>query len=572
MCDDYSSHSLIEGYGEIPYYPPGGQGGMRWQDYVYDWNLTKMVQPGRYAHTDYDFKKPKANLYANSPMPRDHAYSEYEVYDYPGEYVEVPDGEAYAKDRIREIQTKYETWTCSSNARGLAVGGMFSLTEHPRSDQNREYLVTQATHVVNSDAYESLPELVMEPLYDCSFSTIDSSESFRPARITPKPMVQGPQTAVVVGASGEEIYTDEHGRVKLQFHWDRYGSANENSSCWVRVAQVWAGRQWGGMFIPRIGQEVIVDFLEGDPDRPIVTGRVYNGSNMPPYTLPDHKTRSTIKSNSSKGGGGFNEIRLEDMAGEEQIFIHAQKDKDLRVKNIFKELVGNDKHLIVRNKQFELVDKDKHAIIKGDIFRKVEGSVFDTNDADRIEAIAGNTHQSTSGNRVVQVGGSDNLSVGANYSEEVGGKLSSKAGGEIHSKAGANYAIEGGSSVHIKGGMTVVIEAGAQLSLKVGGSFVSISPAGVDITGPMIKINSGGAAGSGSGCSPASPASVDSPDEPEEALVADDDKAGKVAEVEPKKYDLSESSPMAKSLRQAAKDGTPFCEECEKARQRQAAK
>jgi len=170
-------------------------------------------------------------------------------------------------------------------------------------------------------------------VYECAFVAAEGKQPFRAPQVTPKPVVHGPQTAIVVGKQGEEIYSDKYGRVKVQFHWDREGKSDENSSCWIRVSQLWAGKNWGGMFIPRIGQEVIVEFLEGDPDQPIITGRVYNADKMPPYPLPDNQTRSTVKSNSSKGGGGFNEIRFEDKKGGEEYYVHAQKDMNVFVLN-----------------------------------------------------------------------------------------------------------------------------------------------------------------------------------------------------------------------------------------------
>jgi type VI secretion system secreted protein VgrG len=204
------------------------------------------------------------------------------------------------------------------NDRGLAVGGLFSFEGFPRQDQNKEYLIVAATHLLQSDEYRTTLAPSASQVYECAFVATEGKQPFRAPRVTPKPVVHGPQTAIVVGKQGEEIYSDKYGRVKVQFHWDREGKSDENSSCWIRVSQLWAGKNWGGMFIPRIGQEVIVEFLEGDPDQPIITGRVYNADKMAPYPLPDNQTRSTVKSNSTKGGGGFNEIRFEDKKGSEE--------------------------------------------------------------------------------------------------------------------------------------------------------------------------------------------------------------------------------------------------------------
>ena len=345
LCDSISSHSLMPGYEEVPFFPLQ-EGLHRERDHVYDWSLTREVQPGAFATKDFDFKKPGANLSAQYSIPRSHAHAEYEVYDYPGEYSEAADGSNYARTRIEEVQIQHELAVGQGNANGLATGALFKLTKYPLSDQNREYLLAAAHYEIGPVEYESTGGSGGTPAVVCNFTAINSFDIYRPPRITPKPIVQGPQTAIVVGKAGEEIWTDEYGRVKVQFHWDRYGKKDENSSCWVRVAQLWAGATWGGIHIPRIGQEVIVEFLEGDPDRPIITGRVYNNDSMPPYTLPANATQSGIKSRSSKGGGSanFNELRFEDKKGEEQVYIHAEKNQDNVVENDETTEVGHDPH------------------------------------------------------------------------------------------------------------------------------------------------------------------------------------------------------------------------------------
>ena len=303
-------------------------------------------QPGAYALNDFDFKVPSKKLLAKLANPKDHARAKFEIYDYPGEYLEYGEGESYTRLRLEELLAQHESVEAKGNAAGLAVGYLFDLTNCPRQDLNREYLIESATHLVESDAYETVAGSEgAGKLYQGEFALIDSKQPYRAPRTTPKPVVQGPQTAMVVGPKGEEIYTDEYGRVKVQFHWDREGQRNQSSSCWIRVSQVWADKQWGAIHIPRIGQEVIVDFLEGDPDQPIITGRVYNGANLPPYALPDNQTQSGIKSRSSKGAGAanFNEIRFEDKKGEEEVYVHAEKDMNVVVENSSTMKVGFDK-------------------------------------------------------------------------------------------------------------------------------------------------------------------------------------------------------------------------------------
>ncbi|WP_295435457.1 type VI secretion system Vgr family protein [uncultured Thiodictyon sp.] len=296
LADSAAAHESFPGYSELRFLPPGIEAG-RQVERIYNWELTQQVQPGAYAHTDFDFTAPRKDLYRRLEVPRHHALDRYEVFDYPGAYTESEQGHTYARVRLEELRAQHQVVEGQADARGLAAGRLFSLTHFPRQDQNRRYLLTATTIGLDADDYESRPEGQPSGLLcDCRFTAMDPRESYRPPRVTPKALVQGPQTATVVGPEGQEIWTDQHGRVKCQFHWDRYGESNEISSCWIRVSQPWAGKNWGGISVPRIGQEVIVDFLEGDPDRPIITGRLYNGVNLPPYPLPAGAVVSGMKS------------------------------------------------------------------------------------------------------------------------------------------------------------------------------------------------------------------------------------------------------------------------------------
>ncbi|MEN6437765.1 MAG: type VI secretion system tip protein VgrG [Syntrophobacter sp.] len=503
LSDSVSAHQPFPGYASIPYFPLE-ENLRRERDHIYSWSVSQEVQTGTYALNDFDFKRPKANLHVKSAITRQHAASQMEVYDYPGKYFQTDEGEAYARARIEELQSDYEHLHGEGNARGLAVGSLFQLTGFSRQDQNREYLIVSATHELISGQYETLASAGHGPpdIYQCKFTAIPSRQPFRPARTTYKPIVQGPQTAIVVGPSGSEIYTDKYSRVKVQFHWDRYGKYDQNSSCWIRVSQVWAGAKWGAIHIPRIGQEVVVDFLEGDPDRPIITGRVYNNDNMPPYELPANATQSGVKTRSSKGGSpsNINELRFEDKKGQEMIFLQAEKDYEVRVKNDCIKIVENETHLIVKKNQLEEVQGDKHVKIKGDLREKVDGSVMTT------------------------------------------------VGMDMLRKVNARYALEAGSEIHLKAGMNVVIEAGMSITLRAGAGFIKIGPSGVTIAGSPVLINSGGSPGSGSGCSP------DTPKAPREP--------GKSSEVQKETLPPPPQtpSPMSKAFRSAAVAGAPFCE------------
>lgn len=446
LSDALSAHATIPGYEEIPYIPPD-ESEIEDRECVSDWSFTREVMSGAYALQDYDFKLPRTNLLSASSAPAGHSGDAFEVYDYPGEYMAASEGEQYARLRLQEIAARHERKRAQANARGITPGALFTLADHPRDDQNAEHLIVAASYVMHAANYESGGPSG-GPTFECSFEALVSSCPFRSARTTPKPAVQGPQTAVVVGKSGEEIWTDEFGRVKVHFHWDRYGQADETSSCWVRVAQVWAGKGWGGMQLPRIGQEVLVEFLEGDPDRPIITGRVYNGVNTPPYELPSSQTISTVKSNSSKGGGGFNELRFEDKKDEEQIFVHAQKNLDVRVLNDRFETVMNDRHTVVENDRKDHVKNERH----------------ETVDSNHFEKIGADRHLSIEGAELVEIQGKKSLTVAGDVAEEFQSNH--------HEKVTGSYYLQGD---------VIVIEGNTNVTIKVGDSYIAIESSGIKI-------------------------------------------------------------------------------------------
>ena len=262
-----------------------------------------------------------------------------------------------------------------------------------------------------------------------------------------------------MGAGGEEIHTDQYGRVKVLFHWDRYGQADQNSSCWIRVSQEWAGKKWGAIHLPRIGQEVIVEFLEGDPYRPIITGRVYNGDAMPPYDLPAEQTKSTLKSNSSKGGLGFNELRFEDKKGSEQIFIHGEKNLDVRIKNDAFETIGNNRHLVIKQDKLEHVANNRDEVV----------------DADHKEKIGKDRHLLVGGKEAKKVGDSQSLTVG----------------GDVIEVFKANHSEQTTDDYYLKAD-NIVIEGSTNVTIKVGGSSIAIAADGIALkTDGLVKIEAG---------------------------------------------------------------------------------
>jgi type VI secretion system secreted protein VgrG len=308
---------------------------------------------------DYNFETPSNNLLVNAPGTGTVALSATGfLYDYPGEYLTTGDGNTYAGIRIEEREADSFIIRGESRCRAFQPGYKFTLQKHFRPDTNQDYVLLSVTHDAVDSTFRT--SQLAAAKYGNSYVAIPKSIPYRPPRVTPKPLVRGVQTAIIVGPAGEEIYVDKYGRVKVQFYWDRVGTKNENSSCWIRVAQIWAGKNWGWITIPRIGQEVIVDFLEGDPDKPIITGRVYNAEMMPPYALPDNQTQSGIVSRSSKQGStdNFNEIRFEDLKGSEEIHINAEKDMSTVVEHDDTQTIQNDRTITVKGKHTETITKD----------------------------------------------------------------------------------------------------------------------------------------------------------------------------------------------------------------------
>ncbi len=497
LSDGVGAHEAAPDCAEVPYYPPQERA-RRTRDHVYEWSVFQAVQSGSVSLNDFDFEKPKANLKVvkQASPSRSHPQSSHEVYDYPGEYLLAADGGNYATARIEERQWQYEQVQGRGNALGLAVGALFSLTGYDfREDQNREYLIVETTHQAQAADYESGETTAPETPAECQLTAIPSSQPYRSPRVTPLPTISGPQTAIVVGPDGEEIWTDQYGRVKVQFHWDRYGASNENSSCWVRVSQLWAGKQWGGIHIPRIGQEVIVEFLEGDPDRPIITGRVYNADNMPPYELPANQTQSGIKSRTSKEGTAenFNELRFEDLKDSEEIYFHAEKD--------FNRVVENNDTLKVG---FEKKDKGDQTIEIHNNQKLVVGNSESDDGSQTIEIWKNRTTTIAEGNETLTIKkgdrtetietGHDTLTIKTgNRTETIetgNDTLTIKTGDRTET-------IETGSdTLTIKtGDRTVTItagksftEAGTSIELKVGQSSIKLEPAKITIKSAEIAI------------------------------------------------------------------------------------
>src|SRR5436190_5273847 len=529
IADTPQSHRDCPGKSTVPFFVNVGDADAfvgAISSFLSDYKL----QTGKVTLWDHNFQLPTNHLDYEKPSRFSYGDNQkLEMYDFPGGYARKYDGidkggseqsgelnkvfndrQSTVNNMMESLDAQVLRATGNSDCCSLITGYRFAMSNHPNPELNKQYTVVTATHEAEQNPSYVSNEQATDP-YTNSFTCLAhgaGQPSFRPPRKTPKPSVQGSQTAFVVGPSGEEIFTDKYGRVKVQFNWDREGNGNETSSCWVRVAQTWAGNKWGMMFIPRIGMEVVVHFLEGDPDQPIITGCVYNPQAMPPYTLPDEKTKSTMKSNSSKGGGGFNEIRIEDKKGSEQISIHAERNQDIRVKNDVMETIKNDRHLIVENEQFEKVKKDKHLRVMG------------------------------------------------NHNEKIDQSISVQAGTDIEEKAGTKFAVDAGTEIHLKSGTSMTLETGTSLTLKVGGNFININAGGIFIKGTMVMINSGGAAGSGSGSNPQAI---------KEAKEADNAEPGNTPKPPPANRPPAKPvfrSPAALVMINAAQTGAAYCEIC----------
>jgi type VI secretion system secreted protein VgrG len=468
LTDSTSKHTPASGYEKIPFVAPEDLVKPE-LEHINSWDFAREIQPGVYVHDDYDLERPSVELKTRKTLSRSYSPSDYEVYDYPGHYVKKPDGEQYAGVRIDEYGAQFETAQASSNSKGLAVGSLFTLEDYPRDDQNAEYLIIAASHDLEFSTYEAMPD-GGGTSYRCSFTAMSSKQQFRPRRATAKPFVQGPQTAVVVGPAGEEIYTDKYGRIKVQFHWDRLGKKDENSSCWMRVSYPWSGKNWGGIAIPRLGQEVIVDFLEGDPDQPIVTGRVYNAEQMPPYDLPANKTQSGVISRSSKGGSAanFNELRFEDLKGSEMVTLHAEKDQEIGVEHDESHWVGHDRTKSIDHDETSHIKHDRTETVDNNETITVHGQRTET--VDRNETITINAHRSETVNagEDVTVNGARAHTVNGAQTTTISLAEAHTVGGARAHSVGAAEAITVGAAQMVNIGAVQSINVGANQSTNVG--------------------------------------------------------------------------------------------------------
>jgi len=446
-----------------------GAGMVAESEAIYAISQRRELRPGAVALRDFNFENPALDLTAQDDD--DKGDPALEVYDYPGEYQDPGAGKSYAKVRLQEQRWRSLVCAGASVCRRLQPGFTIELEDHP--DLDGRYLLVSVKHG-GQQPQALTDEQITEPQdgtgYRNEFSCIPADVPFRPLRRTRRPIVQGPQTAIVTGPSGEEIHTDEHGRIKVQFHWDRDGKNDENTSCWIRCTQAWAGGGYGALYIPRIGQEVVVEFLEGDPDQPLVTGRVYNGLNPPPESLPGEKTKSTLKSNSSKGGGGSNELRFEDAAGSEEVFLHAQKDLNIDVENDKTQRVGGNEHLHVVKDRSREIDGNQDLTVKGNDQSTISGDQTLSVTGNRTVSVTGNHTETITGGQQISVKSSRTLMVLLAASESVGlAKALAVGGAYMVTVGGAMNEAIGGLKFEAVGGAKVEV-VGGKKSETVGGS------------------------------------------------------------------------------------------------------
>ena len=529
LADSCSAHEPAPDYASVPFYPPQGNE-RRERDHIDSWFAGRELRPGLYSARDFNFTRPAAPVMTEARLPLDHAFNECEIYDYPGQFQQNAEADTQARIRLEEQQAPFERVNGEGNARGLGCGGLFELVGFPREDQNKEYLIIQAAYTIKVGDYDSRGDSDGELEYRVRFVAQDSQTPYRPPRARRAPSVGGPQTAIVVGPADQEIWTDEYGRVRLQFHWDREGQSDENSSCWVRVSQAWAGSNWGSIHIPRIGQEVVVSFLEGDPNRPLVTGRVYNAANMPPYTLPGSQTQSGIKSRSSKDATAenFNEIRFEDKKGQEELHIQAEKNMTTLVKKDQSRSVKGSRSASVDGGDSVSVGGDRSLSVTGKLSVTVKGGESKHDVTGKYILTASDTIAMTATNKitltcggssitmtpdriVVHAGGGTELAMDANGRFESsqhskifldanlfatasgGAKMLLDSNACTTSNAGSQLLLDANAGIKTTGdvivdGMNVSVLAKAEAKMACSGSSVAVNLAGTNVGGPMVNV------------------------------------------------------------------------------------
>jgi type VI secretion system secreted protein VgrG len=502
-----NASSLLPDVGSVKFQLPGTH---QTTASVWAVDYTEQRVPTHTVQRDRTFHQPVATLECEyQGLYLNHQRTGYETYRYNGRYKTSAQGQPFTQFFQQQSQNDQRLAHFTHDYLHLQAGLRFKLHDHPVKERNDLWI--SVAHQLTVEQPQSTEEEAQAhynygtPIptrqashFECTTGCLPFPQPYSPPA-WPKPVIQGPQVADVVGPPGEEIFCDEYGRVVLQFPWDRRAKGDHTSSCWIRVAQNWAGAGWGHVAIPRIGQEVMVDFLEGDPDQPIITGRHYNATHRPPYRLPQHKTRMSIKSKTHQGSG-YNELRFEDKTNGEQIYLHGQKDYDIILENDRKEWIRHDRHLRVDNDKYEQVHQDSHQTIGQDKSDRIERHRYFYAGGNFIWQVVGQVHRWIEGglqlfvkaSRATEIGSSDELVIGANQRTAVGNESYTKA-------------------------KSIVLEANQELTIKAPGGFIKIDTSGIMIKGNIVKINSGGSPGSGTAPKAPSPEQPPVPTLPKDA-------------------------------------------------------
>ncbi|MDO6706074.1 type VI secretion system Vgr family protein [Photobacterium sp. 1_MG-2023] len=519
LVPDTSEHAIL-------YH--GDAGGVPDREHIFEADFATRVHTGAVSQTDYHHLTPHTSLMASAAdFEAENSYIDLAVYQYPGRYHQQPQGMQQADYRLSAHKVSGTELKAVGCVMRFIPGYSFVMESHPRQSLNRDFILLQVKHY-GRDPQVHAEERSGEPTtYHNEFIAFPADLTYR-APAQKAPVVEGPQTAVVVGPETEEIYTDNLGRVKVQFHWDRLGGMDEHSTCWVRVSQTLAGPSWGAVFLPRIGHEVVVTFLEGDPDQPLVTGSVYHGLHRPPYDLPLKKTRTTIRSKTHKGEG-YNEISLDDETNQEELYLRAQKDMNTLVLHDRFSHIGQDDELkVVQHREIavqgdrkELIHGNKTSLNEQTLIEQVDQDVTVNHQANEVVNVAGNQHRQLEAHRRVQLGQSDTLEIGADLTTVILASRSTSVGGNDQLTVGGGFHIEtqGDTSIRAEGEAAVVsadeirVEVGAAgLVLKSSGAIefygTAITLNGVSdvaLKGGKVDLNPGAAAGSNQGVSALSP-------------------------------------------------------------------
>ncbi len=528
LADSVTAHATVPGYESVVYAPKEHKMVIA-EEHFWSLRVAGSLFPGDYTVVrgyDYTQVRPLQVQFGKRNSEQQLPGDDFEDYDYPGGLSQEPEAKQEALVRMQTDLVANTVIEVEGNTMGLGIGHLVKLKRPPAlsadfnplwtdADFHKEYLITSATYSISINQHETGDTAASDEPFKATYTLLDSQTQFRPRRTAIKPRIEGPQTALVVGPSTDEIYTDKYGRVKIQFDWDRLGNRDEDSSCWVRVSQVWAGNKWGAIHIPRIGQEVIVEFLDGDPDRPIITGRVYNTDNMPPYTLPDNRTQSGIKSRSSKGGSAsnFNEIRFEDLKGKEELHIQAERDMSTLVKADQSNTIGGNRTSTITGKDTTTVEKDRVVNVTGSLFTFVDGSP-NNGDFQSTHSVTGKYNLFASEEIIVQADKKIEFTCGSSkitmvpgtitleineggkivldanlLAQATGGKANMKLTDKVNLEAndGSTLALDANAKLHGKASTNV--DAGTEAIFGAGGS-VKANKSGVEITGTIVKLNS----------------------------------------------------------------------------------